>query len=220
MKFPIKDLTLNKKGEIDLPSCFQVEDINQSVIHDAIKNELNNKRQGNAHSQTYGEVTATTKKPYKQKGTGRARAGSAKSPLWRGGGVTFGPRKRDYYYKIPRKVKQQAFFSILSMIKKEDRLSIFDDIELNEYKTSKVHQIFSSFKNAKKIILVISSQEKFKHFLQRSAGNIPYLKVFNIQSLELKDIFYADQVVFSVSAINYLNKNFLRDEVEGGVNAV
>jgi large subunit ribosomal protein L4 len=206
MKISYKNIDFVKQGEIELPSCFLHEKINHFCIYDAIKNEMSNKRQGNASSKTISDVAGSTKKPFKQKGTGRARAGSRQSPLWRGGGVTFGPHKRDYSYKIPVKVKREALYSLFSLLLQEKRISVFSDMILQEYKTKKIHNFFSKSGNYKKIVWIISSEEKFKQYLKKSAQNIPYLKLFNIESLELKDIFYSDHVFFSLSAINFLSE--------------
>jgi large subunit ribosomal protein L4 len=101
-------------GKIDLPSEIFGVAMNNGLLHDVVRNYLANQRQGNASTKTRGLVRGGGRKPYKQKGTGRARAGSNRSPVWRGGGTTFGPLKRDYSYKLPKKVKSAALGVALS----------------------------------------------------------------------------------------------------------
>lgn len=202
MKFPVKDYHFQEVGQIDLPSHFE-EKISLGAVYDSIKNELNNKRQGNASTKTMSEVKGSGKKPFRQKGTGRARSGSRKSPLWRGGGVVFGPHKKDYIYNLPAKVKQKALRSILADLRENGRFSVMSDLELNEYKTKTVADIFKNLKE-KRLVWVISAKEKSSYYIRRSASNMTTLRLFNVESLELKDIFYADHVVFSVSAVQAL----------------
>lgn len=202
MKFPVKNHLFQEVDQVDLPPHFE-EKISSGAVYDAIKNELNNKREGNASTKTMSEVVGSSKRPYRQKGTGRARAGNKKSPLWRGGGVVFGPHKRDYTYSLPVKVKQKAFRSILTELRESGRFSVMSDLEMNEYKTRTIADIFKHL-NCKRVVWVISAKEKSAPYIRRSASNMTALWLYNIESLELKDLFYADHVVFSISAIDYL----------------
>lgn len=202
-KVAVHTKDFKEQGDIELPIHFLEEVPSQGSIFYALKNELNNKRQGNASTKTMSEVAGSGKKPYRQKGTGRARAGSRKSPLWRGGGVIFGPHPRDYYSKLPTKMKQKALRSVLTELFETDRVRVMEDLVLSEYKTKTIADVFSKI-DKKRIVWVISATEKSADYIHRSAKNLSILALYNVESLELKDIFYADMVVFSVSAIEYL----------------
>ena len=123
-------------GEIELSEAIFGIEPNKSVLHDSVKNHLANCRQGTQSALTKGEVSFTTKKPWRQKGTGRARAGYAGSPVWTHGGVAFAPKPRDYSYTLNKKVKRLAMKSALSAKAAEDAIVVIDDLKVEEIKTS------------------------------------------------------------------------------------
>ena len=130
-----------KIGEIELSEAIFGIEPNKSVLHDAVKNHLANCRQGTQSALTKGEVSYTTKKPWRQKGTGRARAGYAGSPVWYHGGVAFAPKPRDYSYTLNKKVKRLAMKSALSAKAAEDEIIVIDGLQVEEIKT----KAFKSF---------------------------------------------------------------------------
>ncbi len=205
-----------KKAQVELSEKIFGEEFSSSAIYEAFKNELANKRQGNSSTKTRGMVAGTTKKPWRQKGTGNARAGSNKSPLWIGGGIIFGPHKRSYRYELNSKFKKKATFSLLSFLLRNGMLKVVDEINLSEYSTKKVSEIFSNPKisSKKKVLLVIGSQHPNGAFLRASARNIPWLRVVNVESLELNTLYRSKEVIFTSQAIEIINNKFSSERLE------
>ena len=158
-----------KIGEIELSEAIFGIEPNKSVLHDSVKNHLANCRQGTQSALTKGEVSYTTKKPWRQKGTGRARAGYAGSPVWTHGGVAFAPKPRDYSYRLNKKVKRLALKSALSAKAAEDEIIVIDGLQVEEIKT----KAFKSFLNkigveGKALVVTENVDEK----VVKSARNI------------------------------------------------
>lgn len=125
----VKDISGNAVGSMELDDAVFAQEMNEHLLWEVVKWQRAKRRSGNASTKTRGEIRATNQKPWKQKGTGRARAGDAKSPIWRGGGVTFGPRPRDYAYSMPRKARRRALCSALSLRLSENKLVVVDDFK-------------------------------------------------------------------------------------------
>uniref|UniRef100_A0A7C4YJ40 Large ribosomal subunit protein uL4 n=1 Tax=candidate division WOR-3 bacterium TaxID=2052148 RepID=A0A7C4YJ40_UNCW3 len=132
-----------EKGTITLPEIFSQE-VNEDTIYYAVKRILADQRQGNAKAKTKGEVSGGGRKPWRQKGTGRARAGSIRSPLWRGGGVIFGPRPRDFSFTIPKKLRKKALLSAFSQRAKEGRVFVVEKPSLTEPKTKVIVEMLKN----------------------------------------------------------------------------
>lgn len=135
------DMSGNKAGECELSEAVFGVEPNQSVLHDAVKNYLANQRQGTQSALTKGEVSYTTRKPWRQKGTGRARAGYAGSPVWTHGGVAFAPKPRDYSYRLNKKVKRLAMKSALSAKAAAEEIIVIKDMKMDEIKTKKFAEL-------------------------------------------------------------------------------
>ena len=177
-----------KLGEITLEkSVFGVEP-NLHVMHLALRRQLNNARQGNACAKTRAEVAGGGRKPWKQKGTGRARAGSLRSPLFAGGGVIFGPKPRSYAFNMPQKARQLALKSALS---------------------AREAQIVSALKSLNvngKVLIVANTKADENKNLELSARNIPSVKLLLPTNLNVKDLLEADFVVMTESAVNEITE--------------
>ena len=158
-----------KIGEIELSEAIFGIEPNKSVLHDAIKNHLANRRQGTQSALTKGEVSYTTKKPWRQKGTGRARAGYAGSPVWYHGGVAFAPKPRDYSYSLNKKVRRLALKSALSAKAQEDEILVIDGLKVEEIKT-KPFQSFLTKLGVEGKALVVT--ENVDEKVVKSARNI------------------------------------------------
>ena len=211
----VKTIAAHERGgtqDVSLPEELLHEKFNAHLVHAAIKNELANKRQGNSSTKTRGEVRGTTKKPWRQKGTGNARAGSSKSPLWIGGGVIFGPQKRSYRYQLNSKVKKKAFRSLFGYLFAKGKIRVLDDLEVKEYKTKKISEIFSRISLKKRILLVIDCEHKNSVFLRRSARNLPWLMVVNVESLELNSLYNSKEIFFTKSSIEKLDSRLLKKQ--------
>lgn len=190
-----------KLGEITLnENVFGVEP-NLHVMHLALRRQLNNARQGSACAKTRAEVSGGGKKPWKQKGTGRARAGSLRSPLFAGGGVIFGPKPRSYAFNMPQKARQLAIKSALSA-RSEQMVVIKDFSAITEPKTKLMVSALKSLNVTGKILIVADVKAEENKNLELSARNIPSVKIILPSNLNVKDLLEADSVVITESAVN------------------
>ena len=193
---------------------------NEAVVWYAINNELANKRQGNASTKDRGEINGSNAKPYKQKGTGRARRGDKKSPILVGGGTIFGPKPRDYSYSMPRKAKRLAIKSILSLKAQSDTLKIIEDFSVDSGKTKDLHGILKNFADGQRTVLVLRGEEVndkkglddradilpgVKKIKQAGKG-IPWLSFLSHSRLRAHDLFYGRNIIMTESAVKKLNE--------------
>ncbi|MCL1837026.1 MAG: 50S ribosomal protein L4 [Treponema sp.] len=177
--------------------------VNDDLIYYAITNELANMRQGNASTKDRGEVHGSNAKPYKQKGTGRARRGDKKSPLIVGGGTVFGPKPRDYSWAMPKKAKRQAMKSILSLKAQSDTLKIIEDFSIETGKTKDLAGLLDNFNPGTRTVLVLKDDDPM---LKRAAANIPWLRYLSYNRLRAHDLFYGRQVLMLETAAKNLNE--------------
>jgi len=185
-------------GEIELnDSVFGVE-INHDAIHHVVKNHLANRRQGTQSAKTRAEVRGGGRKPWRQKGTGRARQGSIRSPQWTGGGIVFAPKPRDYSYKVPKKVRRFAMKSALSSKVLNEEIIILDKLSLDEPKTKEMAKILSNIKAGKKALIVMD--EKDMNII-KSARNIPNVQVTYVNTLNVYDILHFDSFIITKDAV-------------------
>jgi large subunit ribosomal protein L4 len=175
---------------------------NDSLIWYAINNELANKRQGNACTKDRGEVHGSNAKPYKQKGTGRARRGDKKSPILVGGGVVFGPKPRDYSYSINKKAKRQAMKTILSLKVKHDMLKVVEDFSIESGKTRDLVGLLKNFNPGMRTVLILKDDDPM---LKRAAANIPWVSYLSYNRLRAHDLFYGRQILMLETAAKNLN---------------
>ena len=176
--------------------------MNEDIIWYAINNELANKRLGTACTKGRGEVNFSNTKPYKQKGTGRARRGDKKSPLLVGGGVVFGPKPRDYSYSINKKAKRQAMKTILSLKVKHNMLKVIEDFSVESGKTKDLVSLLNNFTSGIRTVLVLKDDDPM---LKRAAANIPWLSYLSYNRLRAHDLFYGRQVLMLETAAKNLN---------------
>jgi len=176
--------------------------VNEDLIWYAINNELDNKRQGNACTKDRGEVHGSNAKPYRQKGTGRARRGDKKSPLLVGGGVIFGPKPRDYSWSLPKKAKRQAMKTILSLKAQNNMLKIIEDFSIETGKTRDLAGLLNNFNPGTRTVLVLKDDDPK---IKRAAANIPWLKFLSYNRLRAHDLFYGRQVLMLETAAKNLN---------------
>ncbi|HIS83347.1 TPA: 50S ribosomal protein L4 [Candidatus Scatenecus faecavium] len=189
-----------KLGEINLNAeVFGVEP-NLHVMHLALRRQLNNARQGSACAKTRAEVSGGGKKPWKQKGTGRARAGSLRSPLFAGGGVIFGPKPRSYAFNMPQKARKLALKSALSA--RQDQLIVVKDFStIAEPKTKLMVSALKSLNVSGKVLIVADTKAAENKFLELSARNIPSVKMILPSNLNVKDLLEADFVVLTEASV-------------------
>ena len=196
----------SEAGTIDLPEeIFGVEPSIQ-VLHQTIKAHLANKRQGNASAKTRSEVNVTKSKPYRQKGTGRARAGSANSPVWVGGGVTFGPKPRSYRQNTNRKIRRIALKSAYSIKAAEDRIKVVEDFSLEEPKTKEVSAMLQALGlNSEKTLFLYGKKDEI---LFKSSRNIPRLNIQSAENTHAYEVMNSENLLFMRSALERVAEMF------------
>jgi large subunit ribosomal protein L4 len=202
MKSTVYSIDGKELRDIELEDAVFGLPVNEDLIWYAINNELANKRQGNASTKDRSEVHGSNAKPYKQKGTGRARRGDKKSPLMVGGGVVFGPRPRDYSWSMPKKAKRQAIKAILSLKAQSDGLKIIEDFSIDSGKTRDLAGLLKNFRPGERTVLVLKDDDPM---VKRAAGNIPWLSYLSYNRLRAHDLFYGRQVLVLESAAKNLN---------------
>ena len=176
---------------------------NEDLIWYAINNELANKRQGNASTKGRSEVHGSNARPYRQKGTGRARRGDKKSPITVGGGTIFGPKPRDYSYSMPKKAKRQAIKTILSLKVQSDMVKIIEDFSIESGKTRDLSKLLDNFEPGLRTVLILKDDDPM---LKRAASNIPWLSYLSYNRLRAHDLFYGRQVLMLETAAMNLNE--------------
>ncbi len=192
-------------GQIALDEkVFGVEP-NLHVMHLALRRQLNNGRAGTACTKTRSEVSGGGKKPWKQKGTGRARAGSLRSPLFAGGGVIFGPKPRDYGFAMPQKARRLALKSALSA-RIENTVLVKDFSEINEPKTKLMAETLKALKVEGKILIIADVKAAENAYLELSARNLPNVRIILPSNLNVKDLLEADNVIITEAAINEITE--------------
>jgi large subunit ribosomal protein L4 len=176
--------------------------VNEDIIWYAIQNELANKRLGTASTKDRGEVHGSNAKPYKQKGTGRARRGDKKSPVLVGGGTVFGPKPRDFSYTIPKKAKRLAMKSILSLKAQSDTLKIVEDFTVDSGKTRDLAGILGNLGSGERTVIVLKDDDGK---IKRAGANIPWLSFLSYNRLRAHDLFYGRQIILLEGAAKNLN---------------
>ncbi|MCL2265987.1 MAG: 50S ribosomal protein L4 [Treponema sp.] len=184
--------------------------VNDDLIWYAINNELANRRQGNASTKGRAEVHGSNAKPYKQKGTGRARRGDKKSPILVGGGIIFGPKPRDFSYSMPKKAKRIALKTILSLKAQSDTLKIIEDFSIESGKTKDLASLLDNFNPGLRTVLILKDDDlKTK----RAAANIPWVKYLSYNRLEAHELFYGRQVLMMETAAKNLGEFYGEKEI-------
>lgn len=186
-------------GDINLADeVFGIE-VNESVLHDAVVSQLANKRQGTSSTKTKSEVRGGGRKPWKQKGTGRARQGSIRSAQWIKGGIIFGPTPRSYRIELPKKVKRLALKSALTTKANASSIIVLDDFQLEEIKTKKFVEVMKNL-NIESSALVLLNDKSFN--VQKSARNVDNVKTAGVETLNVYDILKYDKFVVTKDAVN------------------
>ncbi len=190
-------------GEVDLSDAVFGTEVNDDLIYYLVKSANANLRQGTHSTKVRDEVSGGGVKPWKQKGTGRARAGSTRSPIWKGGGVVFGPKPRDYRIDLPKKIKKAAYRSLFSLKVKEGAVRIVEDFNVGG-KTKEMAKIGTSLLVMKGIL--ISNNEDT--MLKRAIKNIPWFVYNNMKRISGRDLFYSRDIIITESAVKFINENY------------
>jgi len=172
------------------------------LLHQAVVMQLANRRTGSAATKSKGFVSGGGKKPWRQKGTGRARAGSIRSPIWVGGGTVFGPQPRDYSYRMPRTARREALLSALSLKKRESKLIVVDKLELEQAKTKLMVQALADLKVVSALLVIPQADAK----IERSARNLPNVKVLRVDGLNVYDLLRYEHLILTEQALKILQE--------------
>ena len=199
MEAVLKNMEGAEVGTIDIPENIFASRINRHLIWEAVKMQLANRRAGTACTKTRGEVRGGGRKPWPQKGTGRARQGSIRAPHWVGGGVVFGPKPRDYSYLMPKKARKAAVRSALSAKFKEGAVIFVENITLPDHKTKTAVKFLKDLGVYDKKVLIIVDEMDFN--IDRSTRNIPKVKVLVAQAVNTYDVLNADVVIIEKDAL-------------------
>lgn len=187
----VYDIEKNKVSELELnDAVFDVE-INEDVIYEVVKMQMASRRQGTASTKERGEISGGGRKPWRQKGTGRARAGTIRSPIWRGGGTVFGPHPRDYAYRAPKKTRRKALLSALTLKLKENRMVILRDFPMDEIKTKMFQKVVDRFGWGKVLFIL----DKSYPILEKSSRNIKNVKMMRSEGINVYDLLNCEHVV-------------------------
>jgi len=192
-------------GEIDLNDEVFNREVKEYILHEVVRMQRAARRGGNASTKTRVEVRGGGRKPWRQKGTGRARAGTRTSPIWRGGGVTFGPKPRDYSFKVNKKVRQQAVAMALSARFQEGNLIVMDDFSLDTIKTKDFVGIMNVLDVQNGLIITNDTSEN----LSKSSRNVNGYRVLSSEGLNVYDILLHKKVILVQPVIESLEKRLM-----------
>ena len=196
----------NKKvGTADLSDGIFAGRVKENLFYETVKMQMANRRSGTASTKTRANVSGGGAKPWKQKGTGRARAGSNRSPLWRHGGIVFGPHPRDYSYKVPKKVSKAALMSCLALKVKDGKLKVLDNIPLNEPKTKNILEILKKIHSTGGLIVIDGSNQN----LELSVRNLKDFKLLKVNGLNVFDLLHYDDLIITKTAVEQLEKQLM-----------
>jgi large subunit ribosomal protein L4 len=185
------DIEKKKVAEVDLNDAVFAAEVNEAIIYDVVKMQLASRRSGTASTKTRSDVRGGGKKPWRQKGTGRARSGTSRSPIWRSGGTVFGPHPRDYSYSIPKKVRKKALISALSMKLKENKMVILKDFPMDKISTRVFKSVFDLF-SLKKALFVLDDNNEV---LLKSSRNIKNVKMVRSEGINVYDILNHEHLI-------------------------
>jgi len=192
-------------GELELKdSVFGIKP-NQAVLYDFVKMQLANKRVGTSSTKTRAEVSGGGKKPWRQKGTGRARVGSSRNPVWTGGGIAFGPKPRDYSYRLPKKVRRLAMKSALSSKVIDNNIIVVDALQFEEPKTKLMAQTLEALKVGKKTLLITASAD---NNVIKSARNLPGVKPLTADFINVYDLLNYETLLITQDAVAKVEEVF------------
>jgi large subunit ribosomal protein L4 len=185
------DIEKKKVAQVELNDVIFGAEVNEAVVYDVIKMQMAARRSGTSSTKTRSDVRGGGKKPWRQKGTGRARAGTTRSPIWRGGGIVFGPHPRDYSFSVPKKVRKKALISVLSMKLKEDKMVILRDFPMEKISTKAFKNVVDLF-GFKKVLFVLDIKNEV---LLKSSQNIRNIKMIRSEGINVYDVLNCEHLV-------------------------
>lgn len=207
MKLDVYNLEGKKTtSKVEIKPTLSEVKVSHELIRQAVLTELSNRRVSSAHTKTRAEVRGGGAKPWRQKGTGRARAGSVRSPLWRGGGVTFGPRKeKSYKKKMPQKMKVKAILGVLSSQFKENKVIVVSNFKIEKLKTKELVRMLSRFRISGNILILLAKKDEV---LARACRNLPSVKLRLASALNILDLISADFIILTKEGIKVIEETY------------
>ncbi len=185
------DIEKKKVAQVELNDAVFGAEVNEAVVYDVVKMQMAARRSGTSSTKTRSDVRGGGKKPWRQKGTGRARAGTTRSPIWRGGGIVFGPHPRDYSFSVPKKVRKKALISVLSMKLKEEKMVILRDFPMEKISTKAFKNVVDLF-GFKKVLFVLDIKNEV---LLKSSQNIRNIKMIRSEGINVYDVLNCEHLV-------------------------
>jgi len=205
-RIPIISPEREPVGEIELPLIIAQQPPREHLLFETVRMQLTNRRAGTAATKTRGFVRGGGKKPWKQKGTGRARSGSIRSPVWVGGGTIFGPQPRSYEYRLPKSARRTALRAALAGKYRDGELVVVNEIELAELKTKRMVEFLARLQMGDSVLVVIpEANEK----IEKSARNLPGVKVLRCEGLNVYDLLHYRQVLFTQAALEKVTERLV-----------
>jgi len=201
MQVPVYNIQGEQVSEVELRDDIFAVPINEAVMHQALLRQLANARQGTHKTKTRGEVQGGGRKPWRQKGTGRARQGSIRAPHWRGGGVVFGPAPRSYEQKMPRKMRRQALRSALSAKASEAQVRVLDTLRMDAPRTKEMMGILSSLGVDSSVLILLPQSDDI---ILRSVRNLPEVRTLVAQYLNVRDLLKYDYILMPLASLEVI----------------
>ena len=204
MKVDVVNIEGKKIKSVELPAKIYEAPVNINLMHQAYVRQIANARLGTHKTKTRSEVSGGGRKPWRQKGTGRARQGSIRAPQWVGGGRVHAPRPRDYSQKMPRKMRRAALRSALSVKASDEAILVLDKISLSEPKTREMAQIKDQLAGESSVLLIIPEKNENYDMIHRAANNLPDLKLLMANYMNIRDLLSFDKVIIPLAALEVI----------------
>ncbi len=202
-RIPVLSVQRETVGELELPAVIVDQPQREHLLYEMVKMQLANRRSGTAATKTRSQVRGGGKKPWRQKGTGRARAGSNRSPIWVGGGTVFGPQPRSYAYRLPRSARKTALRSVLALKLRQEELVVVDTIEFAQPKTKQMIALLSQLDMGTSVLIVLAEADVN---VQKSARNLPGVKVLLSPGLNVYDLLRYRKTLFTRTALEQVSE--------------
>ena len=201
MQVPVYNIQGEQVSETELRDDIFAAPVNEALMHQALVRQLANARLGTHKTKTRGEIRGGGRKPWRQKGTGRARQGSIRAPHWRGGGTVFGPTPRSYKQKMPRKMRRQALRSALSVKVSESQVKVLDVFEMAEPKTKELLRILEGLGVGSSVLILLPQSDQV---ILRSVNNLPKVRTLVAQYLNVRDLLQYDQILMPLASLEVI----------------
>jgi len=201
MQVPVYNIQGEQVSETELRDDIFAVRVNEALMHQALVRQLANARLGTHKAKTRGEISGGGRKPWRQKGTGRARQGSIRAPHWRGGGAVFGPTPRSYEQKMPRKMRRQALRSALSVKVSSSQVKVLDAFEMSEPKTKEVVRILEGLGAGSSVLILLPQSDQV---ILRSVSNLPKVRTLVAQYLNVRDLLQYDTILMPLASLEVI----------------